>query len=78
MKKYIYIVSIISLFLLFYAGFGIYEKSHAQKTINVVSMTTDEMSSALKNETIEGFVSWEPHPESRGVTAPCTQLLNNP
>lgn len=77
MKKYIYIVSIISLFLLFYAGFGIYEKSHAQKTINVVSMTTDEMSSALKNETIEGFVSWEPHPAKAVIDGYGRYLVNS-
>ncbi|MCZ7397503.1 MAG: ABC transporter substrate-binding protein [Candidatus Methanoperedens sp.] len=62
MKKYSYIIIIISLFILIYAGVSLYEKSQSQKTINVVSMTADEMSVALKNETISGFVSWEPHP----------------
>src|SRR3989304_974885 len=62
MKKYSYIIIIISLFILIYAGVSLYEKSHSQKTINVVSMTADEMSVALKNETISGFFSWEPHP----------------
>jgi NitT/TauT family transport system substrate-binding protein len=62
MKKYIYIVTIIILLVLLYDGFGIYEKSHVPKTINVVSMTPDEMSSALKDRTIAGFISWEPYP----------------
>src|SRR3972149_3719775 len=63
MKKYIYIILFLTItLLLLYTGIGIYEKSHAQKTINVVSMTADEMSFALKNGTISGFVSWEPHP----------------
>ncbi len=62
MKKYSYIVIIISLFILIYAGIGLYEKSHSQKTIHVVSMTPDEMSAALKNGTISGFISWEPQP----------------
>jgi NitT/TauT family transport system substrate-binding protein len=62
MKKYSYIIIIISLFILIYAGISLYEKSHSQKTIHVVSMTADEMSSALKNGTISGFISWEPQP----------------
>jgi NitT/TauT family transport system substrate-binding protein len=62
MKKYSYIIIIIILFILIYAGISLYEKSQSQKTINVVSMTADEMSSALKNGTISGFVSWEPQP----------------
>ncbi len=62
MKKYSYIIIVICLFLLIYAGISLYEKSHTQKTINVVSMTADEMSAALANRTIEGFISWEPYP----------------
>ncbi len=60
MKKYIYIVIIV--FILFYAGINFYEKSHSQKSIYVVSMTADEMSTGLKNGTIAGFISWEPYP----------------
>ncbi|MCZ7402158.1 MAG: ABC transporter substrate-binding protein [Candidatus Methanoperedens sp.] len=41
---------------------SLYEKSHVQKTIYVVSMTPDEMSSALSDKTIAGFISWEPYP----------------
>ncbi len=62
MKKYIYsIIAIITITLL-YSGISLYEKSHAQKTIYVVSMTPDEMSSALSDGTIAGFISWEPYP----------------
>jgi NitT/TauT family transport system substrate-binding protein len=62
MKKYIYIIIVISLFILIYAGVALYEKSHTQKSINVVSMTAEEMTVALKNGTISGFISWEPQP----------------
>jgi len=62
MKKYSYIIIMLSLFVLIYAGINLYEKSHTQKTIHVVSMTNDEMSVALKNGTISGFISWEPQP----------------
>ncbi len=60
MKSYIYII-IIGL-IVFSAGFVAYEKSHTQKSINVVSMTADEMSASLANGTIAGFISWEPYP----------------
>ncbi len=60
MKSYIYII-IIGL-LVFSAGFVVYEKSHTPKSINVVSMTADEMSANLVNGTIAGFISWEPYP----------------
>ena len=77
MKKYIYIISIIIIILLLYAGIIQYEKSHAQKTINVVSMTTDEMSFALKNGTISGFVSWEPHPANAVIDGYGRYLVNS-
>ncbi len=77
MKKYVYILIIISLLLLLYVGIGIYESSHAQKTINVVSMTADEMSSALKNGTISGFVSWEPHPAKAVIDGYGRYLVNS-
>ncbi len=60
MKSYIYTI-IIGL-IVFSAGFVVYEKSHTQKSINVVSMTADEMSADLANGTIAGFISWEPYP----------------
>ena len=77
MKKYNYILSIIIVILLLYAGIIQYEKSHAQKTINVVSMTPDEMSFALKNGTISGFVSWEPHPAKAVIDGYGRYLANS-
>jgi len=62
MKKYVYIIIILIIFIPMYALTGLYEKSHVQKTIYVVSMTPDEMSSALSDGTIAGFISWEPYP----------------
>ncbi|MCE8428803.1 MAG: ABC transporter substrate-binding protein [Candidatus Methanoperedens sp.] len=41
---------------------GVYEKSQNPKSIYVVSMTADEMSTALINGSIQGFISWEPYP----------------
>jgi NitT/TauT family transport system substrate-binding protein len=77
MKKYIYIIFIISMILLLYAGIIQYEKSHAQKIIFVVSMTPDEMSFALKNGTISGFVSWEPHPAKAVIDGYGRYLVNS-
>ncbi len=62
MKKYIYIIFAIIILTISFAGINLYEKSHAKKTIYVVSMTADEMSAALANGTIAGFISWEPYP----------------
>ena len=59
MKNYAYILIVA---LLLSAGLAAYEKSDTQKSIYVVSMTTDEMSSGLRNGTIAGFISWEPYP----------------
>jgi NitT/TauT family transport system substrate-binding protein len=74
MKNYIYIL-IIGLVLS--AGFAIYEISHAQKSIYVVSMTADEMSSALKNGSIAGFISWEPYPAKAAVDGYGSYLANS-
>ncbi len=60
MKNYVYAV-IIGL-ILATAGIVQYESSHVKKSIYVVSMTADEMSVALKNGSIAGFISWEPYP----------------
>ncbi len=60
MKSYIYI-NMIGL-IVFSAGFVVFEKSHTYKSIDVVSMTADEMSANLANGTIAGFISWEPYP----------------
>lgn len=77
MRKYNYILSIIIVILLLYAGIIQFEKSHAQKTIIVVSMTADEMSFALKNGTISGFVSWEPHPAKAVIDEYGRYLVNS-
>lgn len=60
MKKYIYWILFLLVFSL--AGIGLYEKSLTPKSIYVDSMTADEMSTALKNGSIQGFISWEPYP----------------
>lgn len=74
MKSYVYIL-IVGLVLS--AGFAVYEKSHAQKSIYVVSMTADEMSSALKNGSIAGFISWEPYPAKAAVDGYGSYLANS-
>lgn len=58
MKKY-YVLGFV---LVVFAGLAVYEMNHSVKTIHVVSMTANEMSSALKNGTIDGFILWEPFP----------------
>ena len=77
MKKYRYIIIVISLFILIYAGISLYEKSPTRKTIKVVSMTADEMTIALKNETISGFVSWEPQPATSVIDGYGRYLVNS-
>ncbi|MCZ7392763.1 MAG: ABC transporter substrate-binding protein [Candidatus Methanoperedens sp.] len=74
MKRYIYIIII---FALSFAGFSLYENSHAQKSIYVVSMTPDEMTAALKNKTISGFISWEPIPAKAVVDGYGRYLVNS-
>jgi NitT/TauT family transport system substrate-binding protein len=58
MKKYYIVLFVLVLF----AGLAVYEMTPSKKTIYVVSMTTNEMSEALRNGTIDGFISWEPYP----------------
>lgn len=77
MKKYSYILIVISLFILIYAGITQYEKSPVKKTINVVSMTADEMSVALRNGTISGFISWEPQPATAVIDGYGRYLVNS-
>ncbi|MCZ7356730.1 MAG: ABC transporter substrate-binding protein [Candidatus Methanoperedens sp.] len=74
MKKYVY--AIIVVLIVASAGIIIYEKSQAKRTIYVVSMTADEMSRALKNGTIKGFISWEPY-DSKAVTSGYGRYLVN-
>ncbi len=77
MKKYIYITVLIIIFVLSYAGISLYEKSRVQKTIYVVSMTPDEMSAALANGTIAGFISWEPYPAKAVIDGYGRYLVNS-
>ncbi len=74
MKTYVYIL-IIGVALS--GGFAVYESSHAQRSIQVVSMTADEMSSALKNGSIAGFISWEPYPAKAVVDGYGSYLVNS-
>jgi NitT/TauT family transport system substrate-binding protein len=74
MKSYVYIL-IIGLVLS--GGFAVYESSHVQKSIYVVSMTANEMSSALKNGSIAGFISWEPNPAKAVVDGYGSYLVNS-
>ncbi len=60
MKKYYVLI----LVLILVSGLAVYGISSPKKTIYVVSMTADEMSAALKNGTIDGFISWEPNPSN--------------
>ncbi len=60
MRKYFYILILV--LILLSAGFIGYERSRVQKSIYVVSMTANEMSAALANGTIDGFIVWEPFP----------------
>jgi len=61
------------------AGFMFYEKpekSNDTKSIYVVSMTADEMTMALSNGSISGFLSWEPYP-SKAVSQGYAKYLVN-
>ncbi len=73
MKYYVYAIIIVSLIS---SGIAVYEKSHAHKSIYVVAMTPDEMSNALKNGSVQGFISWEPH-DSKAVTSGYGRSLIN-
>lgn len=64
MKKY-YVV--ILLVIILFAGFKLSEINSSKKTIYVVSMTANEMSGALKNGTIDGFISWGTLPDKSGI-----------
>ncbi len=55
MKKYVFIV-IIGLII----TSAMFYFLPAKKSIYVVSMTADEMSTGLANGSIAGFISWQP------------------
>ena len=65
MKNYIIFSAIV---LIVASGFMVYEiteksaRYNDKKAIYVVAMTADEMSLALKDKSIAGFISWEPNP----------------
>lgn len=75
MKNYVIIGAIV--LVLASAGFMIYENGNNKKTIYVVSMTSDEMSRALTNKTIAGFISWEPYPSKAVSEGYGKYLLNS-
>ena len=58
MKNYVILGAVV--LILAAVGSMFYEKQDDKKSIYVVSMTADEMSNALLNGTIAGFISWEP------------------
>ncbi len=79
MKNYIVLGAIV---LVVASGFMFYEISgkparpNDQKSIFVVSMTADEMSKALVNDSIAAFMSWEPNP-SKAVSEGYGKYLVN-
>jgi NitT/TauT family transport system substrate-binding protein len=74
MKNYVILGAIV--LILAAVGSMFYEKQDDKKSIYVVSMTADEMSNALVNGTISGFISWEPYP-SKAVTQGYAKYLVN-
>jgi len=75
MKNYVILGAVV--LILAFAGFMVYEKGNDQKSIYVVSMTADEMSKALTNGTIAGFISWEPNPSKAVAEGYGTYLVNS-
>ncbi|MBU4138839.1 MAG: ABC transporter substrate-binding protein, partial [Euryarchaeota archaeon] len=73
MNKYYVILLVLVLFL----GLAFYEMTPQEKTIYVVSMTANEMSGALKNGTIDGFISWEPFPTKAAFDGYGKSLINS-
>lgn len=74
MKKHVIIVIVVIIGLIIASAMLVF--SPAQKSIYVVSMTADEMSSSLANGTIAGFISWEPYP-SKAVSEGYGRYLVN-
>lgn len=73
MNKYYIILLVLVLFL----GLAVYEMTTPKKSIYVVSMTANEMSGALKNGTIDGFISWEPFPTKAAFDGYGKSLINS-
>ncbi|NJD76846.1 MAG: nitrate ABC transporter ATP-binding protein [Candidatus Methanoperedens sp.] len=76
-QKVFYIIFISIFLILLYAGFSLNVKPAVAKSIYVVSMTPDEMSAALENGTIAGFISWEPYPAKAVVDGYGRYLVNS-
>jgi NitT/TauT family transport system substrate-binding protein len=79
MKNYIVLGAIVLVVVSGFMFYEIFEKpviSNDQKSIYVVSMTADEMSNALLNDSIAGFISWEPNP-SKAVSEGYGKYLVN-
>ncbi|MFZ3384277.1 MAG: ABC transporter substrate-binding protein [Candidatus Methanoperedens sp.] len=79
MKNYMIlgaIVLIVASAFMFYETSDKTARSSDQKSIYVVSMTADEMSKALVNNSIAGFISWEPNP-SKAVSEGYGKYLVN-
>lgn len=79
MKNYVILGAVV--LILAFAGYMVYEKGSDIKesdikSIYVVSMTADEMSKALSNGSIAGFMSWEPNP-SKAVSEGYGRYLAN-
>ncbi len=74
MKNYVILGAVV--LILAAVGYMFYEKQDEKKSIYVVSMTADEMSNALVNGTIAGFISWEPYP-SKAVSEGYGRYLVN-
>jgi len=75
MIKNVYIIIVV--LLISTVGLVMYEKAPEQKSIYVVSMTADEMSTSLKNGSIDGFISWEPYPAKFVMDGYGKYLLNS-
>ena len=74
MKSYVVFGAVV--LILASIGFVLHEKPDEQKSIYVVSMTADEMTAALSNGSISGFISWEPYP-SKAVSQGYAKYLVN-
>src|SRR5450759_3146193 len=75
MKNYVILGAVV--LILAAVGSMFYEKQDDKKSIYVVSMTADEMSNALVNGTISGFISWEPYPSKAVMQGYAKYLVNS-